>query len=206
MIQNAVNSKDLNVSRETIEKLEIFAQLIEKWTKTINLISPSSIPELWDRHILDSVQVYQLAPKRWQSWVDLGSGGGLPGIVVAILDERSQPITLVESDKRKCLFLKTVRRELSLDIRVCDERIEDATLGPATVVSARALAPLDKLLGYCHNLLSPDGVALFSKGVRYQDELDEAATSWHFDVTAHPSQTEPDARILKISRISRREA
>lgn len=195
-----------NVSRETLDKLRAFAALLEKWTRSINLISPKTVPQIWERHILDSAQVSSLAPKGWTHWVDLGSGGGLPAVVVAIMDQDSRPITLVESDQRKCLFLNTVRRELSLNLNVVHSRIESATLDPGTILSARALAPLSALLSFSMDILAPDGTALFAKGENYKAELDQARTEWEFDLLTHPSQTNPDARILEISRIRRRES
>lgn len=201
---NTVAGRD--VSRETMDKLKVFAALLEKWTKSINLISPKTVPEIWTRHIVDSAQLFGIAPQAWESWVDLGSGGGLPAIVVAILDQDERPITLVESDKRKCLFLNTVRRELSLNMTVENSRIEKVDKTPTSILSARALAPLTDLLEYAETILAQDGVALFQKGARFNEELDQARKSWHFDVLAHTSQTNPDARILEISRIHRRES
>ncbi len=194
------------VSRETLAKLEGLVALITKWTKSINLIAPNSVSDIWDRHIVDSAQVLHLAPETWKSWTDLGSGGGLPALVVAILDPQRRPISLVESDKRKCLFLTTARRELDININVVNERIEKADLPKVDILSARALAPLDELLSFSETTLQPSGTALFSKGARYQEELDRAAQAWHFDVTAHQSQTNPDSRVLEISRIRRRES
>lgn len=195
-----------DVSRETIERLEVFARLLEKWTKSINLIAPNSVDEIWERHINDSAQIFDLAPQGWEDWADLGSGGGLPGIVISILDAESRPITLVESDKRKCLFLDAVRRELSLNVIVQNVRIEKAALQNVDVISARALASLSDLLTYAYPLLSPDGVALFPKGARYQQELDQAKKAWHFETEEYQSQTNPDSRILRISRIKPRES
>lgn len=196
----------LNVSRETEDKLRTYAALIEKWTKAINLIAPNTVPDLWHRHILDSVQVSNLAPTDWTSWLDLGSGGGLPGLVVAILDTKGRPVTLVESDNRKCLFLNTVRRELSLNVTVLNMRIEDVETSKASIVSARALASLEDLLRMSAPLLDPKGTALFAKGERFKQELDRANEDWHFDVDAVQSQTNHDSRILKISRIRPRES
>ena len=136
-----------HVSRETEDRLRAYAALIEKWTPKINLISRSTIPEIWARHILDSVQIVQLAPENWGSWTDLGSGGGLPGCVAAILAPENAHVTLVESDQRKVAFLRTVQRELDLPMTVLAERIEDADVAPADVVSARALAALTRALG-----------------------------------------------------------
>lgn len=194
-----------DVSRETMEKLKAFAALLEKWTKSINLIAPNSVPEIWERHIVDSAQILSVAGDDWKLWTDLGSGGGLPAIVVAILDQKDRPITLVESDKRKCLFLNTVRRELSLNMIVKNERIEGINQQRSSIVSARALAPLTTLISFAEELIEDDGKALFLKGARYQEELDNARKSWQFEVSEHPSQTNPDSRILEISRIQRRE-
>lgn len=195
----------LDISRETYEKLKAFVALLTKWTRKINLIAPNTVNDIWQRHVADSAQIYTLAPKTWDRWLDIGSGGGLPALVIAILDEAQQPMTLIESDQRKCLFLQTVRRELSLNVTVLNARIETADTPPATVLSARALASLTDLLGHADRVLSPDGTAFFAKGARHQQELDQAAKTWHFDVTPHPSQTSDDARILEISGIRRRE-
>jgi 16S rRNA (guanine527-N7)-methyltransferase len=196
----------VDVSRETMDKLEQLCALITKWTKAINLIAPNSVPDLWDRHIVDSAQVFHCAPDDWTCWTDLGSGGGLPALVVAILDQQKRPMTLIESDKRKCLFLTTARRELGLDINIVNKRITDADVTKADVLSARALAPLSDLLGYAGKFLRPEGTAIFPKGARYQEELDQAAQAWHFDVKAHTSQTNPDSRVFELSRIIRRES
>lgn len=195
----------LNVSRETMNQLETLAALITKWTRKINLIAPNTVDDIWNRHLVDSAQIYALSPRKWSHWIDLGSGGGLPALVVAILDPANQPMTLIESDQRKCQFLQTARRELSLNITVLNARIDAAAPTKADIISARALAPLTDLLVHAENLLSPNGIALFSKGARFQEELDQADKSWHFDVKQHPSQTSVEARILEISGIRRRE-
>lgn len=195
----------VNVSRETLEKLQGLVDLMKKWTKSINLIAPATVPTIWERHIEDSAQILQYAPSNWSNWVDLGSGGGLPGLVIAILDEKRRPITLVESDTRKCLFLNTARREFDLNVVVENMRIEIFKQTDHDVVSARALAPLTGLLGHANQLLKDDGTALFPKGEKFQEELDEARKVWHFDSLAHPSKTNANAHILEISRISRRE-
>lgn len=195
----------LDVSRETFTKLSNLVALIEKWTKSINLIANSSVSELWARHIEDSAQLFSYAPQGWERWTDIGSGGGLPGLVIAIVDQKKRPITLIESDQRKCLFLNTARRELDLNINVINARIEKAGTSQADVLSARALAPLDKLLGFSEGLLKPNGLALFPKGERFQTEIDLARLEWDFELRTHPSRTHPDAKILEISRITRRE-
>ncbi|MBT8412208.1 MAG: 16S rRNA (guanine(527)-N(7))-methyltransferase RsmG [Octadecabacter sp.] len=195
----------LDVSRETLEKLEQFAALVLKWTNKINLIGSQSEADIWNRHIVDSVQVYDLAPNDWKTWADLGSGGGFPGIVIAILDPKRRPVTLVESDQRKALFLQTARRQLDLNVTVLNKRIEDVVESSFDIVTARALAPLDTLLGYAQPLLSTGGTALFPKGRRFEDELAAAQINWDFEVDQLPSITSEDSRILRIARIAKRE-
>ena len=196
--------RKLDVSRETFEKLEAFGELVRKWNPRINLVSKSSLDDLWTRHILDSVQVFNLAEGSGV-WVDLGSGGGFPGIVVSILnqEERHFDVTLVESDQRKCAFLRTAIRELTLEASVKNERIEEVKSLNADVLSARALADLTKLLGFAELHLKPEGTALFPKGQSWQREGEEARLSWMYGLEPVPSQTNPEAAILKIKDIAR---
>jgi len=203
MIEN--DEIDPLVSRETNEKLQGFVRLVLKWTKSINLIAPNSVSGIWERHISDSCQVFFAAPEGWKSWADLGSGGGFPGIVVSILDDASRSVTLVESDTRKSIFLNTVKRELGLNVHVVNQRIENARLEPVDIVSARALAPLPQLLDHASHIVGEDGTALFLKGKNFQEELDQAKKSWHFECESNQSSTNAEARLLKISRISPRE-
>ena len=196
---------DLNVSRETLDKLQAFADLVQKWTSKINLISKPSVPEVWDRHILDSAQLYDLAPSSGH-WIDLGSGGGFPGIVVCILAQgqgADQTFTLVESDQRKSTFLRTAIRELSLDARVLTQRIEEIAPLQADILSARALADLDALLGFAEMHLKPGGTALFPKGAQWEKEHRDAQIQWSYDCDPIKSKTNPDAAILKIKDIAR---
>lgn len=196
----------LDVSRETQQRLTDYADALAHWNKSINLVAPSTIAQLWQRHIQDSAQIFALAPKSARLWVDLGSGGGLPGIVCAILAAehlRDCRFTLVESDKRKAAFLMAVSQKLGLDVAVLAKRIEDVTPLQADVISARALAPLPRLLELAARHLRPDGVALFPKGRSYEQELAAAAGEWHFTVESAASQTDDLARILIIKDIIR---
>lgn len=196
---------DLNVSRETLDKLQAFADLVQKWTSKINLISKPSVPEVWDRHILDSAQLYDLAPSSGH-WIDLGSGGGFPGIVVCILAQgqgADQTFTLVESDQRKSTFLRTAIRELSLDARVLTQRIDEIAPMQADILSARALADLDALLGFAEMHLKPGGTALLPKGAQWEKEHRDAQIQWSYDCDPIKSKTNPDAAILKIKDIAR---
>jgi 16S rRNA (guanine527-N7)-methyltransferase len=195
----------LNVSRETMEKLIAFSSLVEKWTVKINLISKASIPYIWERHIVDSVQIFDLAPQGGH-WVDIGSGGGFPGIIVAILTQNVKSphkVTLVESDQRKCAFLRTVIRELSLDAVVLSDRIEDIPNLNADVLSARALAELAQLLGFAEHHLAASGIALFPKGGTWTKEHEAAQDIWSYDCKAITSTTNPAAAVLKIKDITR---
>lgn len=195
-----------DVSRETYDDLRSFGELVRKWTSKINLIAPSTIEGLWERHIVDSAQLYKLAPKSFDHWADIGSGGGFPGIVMAIYAKTRQPdavFTLIESDQRKATFLRAVARELALNVTVTPERIEQATPVGADIVSARALTTLSTLLPLAARHLTPSGLCLFHKGKRAEEEIAQARKDWQFDLEEHPSFTDPDARLLVIQRISR---
>jgi 16S rRNA (guanine527-N7)-methyltransferase len=195
----------VNVSRETFEKLEAFVRLVEKWTPKINLISRSSIPHIWERHIVDSVQLFEMAPKKAR-WVDIGSGGGFPGIVISILMAEhgvNHGVTLVESDQRKCAFLRTAVRELRLPADVISDRIESVLPLDADVISARALADLSSLLELADTHLKVGGVALFPKGENWQKEHEEAQRVWSYACEPIRSATNPVAAVLKIKDIAR---
>ena len=194
---------DENVSRETSNKLTLFANIVEKWTPRVNLISKASVPYIWQRHIEDSIQIYSLVPPV-SSWVDLGSGGGFPAIVVALLaqqDGRSSKFTLVESDQRKCVFLRTAIRELGLKVEVLNDRIENIPPLEANVVSARALAELPLLIGLASRHMKSDGIAIFPKGKNWKVEDAKARKSWAYSNESIPSKTDPSAAILKIKEI-----
>ncbi|MDF3349885.1 16S rRNA (guanine(527)-N(7))-methyltransferase RsmG [Sulfitobacter sp. KE34] len=195
---------DLDVSRETFEKLKAFAELVRKWNPKINLVSKDSLNDLWSRHILDSVQIFELVPGPGK-WVDLGSGGGFPGIVISILnqEERNFDVVMVESDQRKSAFLRTAIRELDLAAKVKTERIEELECLEADVLSARALADLTKLLGFAELHLKRGGIALFPKGQSWQREDLEARQDWNYDLETVTSKTNSDAAILKIKDIAR---
>lgn len=194
----------LSVSRETVTRLEAFAALVEKWTPRINLIAKASQKEIWQRHIIDSAQLFALAPPDFTHWTDLGSGGGFPGIVVAALAQENHPnaaFTLIESDQRKATFLRTAIRELGLPGTVLSDRIEAAAPQYADVVSARALAPLPDLLPLIRRHMNEDGRALIHKGRQAASEIAKAEAAWSFTLEDHPSITDPNARLLDIQRI-----
>lgn len=193
------------VSRETFARLELYAGLLEKWQKTINLVSAGTLPQLWVRHMVDSAQVIAQAPDDARTWLDLGSGGGFPGLVCAAIAAETHPglkIDLVEADLRKAAFLREAARQMGLSVGVFSRRIEDLPPQSADVVSARALAPLVNLCGYAHRHLSEKGVALFQKGARHLEELETARQGWQMDVTVTPSVTDADAVLLRIENLT----
>lgn len=197
---------DLDVSRETMARLKTYAALLKKWNPAINLVAPSTLPQLWMRHIQDSAQIFRLAPPKLHQWCDMGTGGGFPGLVVAILALETDPlreIICIESDLRKATFLRTVARESGVNATVISKRIEEVKPIGAEVVSARALAPLSTLLGYADRHLKPGGTCLFLKGENYRAEVEEALEKWRFELDTYPSKTNPYAVVLKIGDLRR---
>lgn len=191
------------VSRETLARLDRFVELLLTWQKTTNLISPSTIPHLWTRHIADSLQVLEVVPEA-RTWVDLGSGGGFPGMVIAcsLADRPGAIVHLVESNAKKAAFLREAQRTTGAPATVHAERIErfvEHFREPVEVVTARALAPLSDLLALSSPLLTRKGVqGLFLKGRDAEAELREADKSWMMDATLIPSRTDPHGRIIAV--------
>jgi 16S rRNA (guanine(527)-N(7))-methyltransferase RsmG len=190
---------DAPVSRETERRLRAYLDLLLAWNARINLIAPATEAMAWERHVLDSWQLLPLLPPRGVL-ADLGSGGGLPGLVLAI--GREEETHLVESDRRKAAFLREAARTLGLaHVRVQAARIEAARLPKVAVVTARALAPLDALLRQAHGIVAPAGVAVFPKGRGAEDELTAAAPHWFMRVERFASRTDADATIFRLSEI-----
>ncbi|MEL7097442.1 MAG: 16S rRNA (guanine(527)-N(7))-methyltransferase RsmG [Pseudomonadota bacterium] len=193
------------VSRETYEALEAYVLLIQKWTPKINLVARSQVEDLWIRHIWDSAQIWPCI-KHSTAHVDLGSGGGLPGLVLAILAKGQGldlSVSLIESDIRKAVFLRTVARELGLNVRVHDKRHQFVPPSQADTLTARALTSLDELLAAAERHLNDDGVAVFPKGARWQQEIEVARANWAFHIDVIPSITDAQAALLKIKDITR---
>lgn len=199
----------LRVSRETSKRLQAFSALFQKWAKSINLVAPSTLSDIWSRHIADSAQIFQLHPKPVH-WADLGSGGGFPGIITSIfLAELGEGrVDLVESNQKKAAFLRTALRECGGRGSVHCLRIEEASAQIADVgaISARALADLDVLLGYAEPwAIANENLKLFlHKGRDYQREVNAAHGRWEFDLVKHASAVEADSVILEISNPRRR--
>jgi 16S rRNA (guanine527-N7)-methyltransferase len=190
-----------DISRETSEALNRFAALLLRWNRTVNLIARKDEQRLWERHIADSLQLATLMHPAPARAIDLGSGAGFPGLVLAIAT--SVTFDLIEADQRKAAFLREAARVTGARAQVHATRIETAQIVPAHLITARALAPLPRLLDLAAPLLATGGICLFLKGANVQAELTEAASQWHMQVEILPSQTAPEACILRISDLSR---
>ena len=197
---------DKNVSCETLDRLRIFESLVKKWTKVINLISKGDLSKIWERHILDSAQIYAHLPISPSIYSDFGSGGGFPSIVLGILLYEENPnveIHLIESDGRKAAFLRTALRELKVPGMVWGKRVQEINLSPARVVTARAVAPLVDLLSMAQTLINNETICFFPKGVNWKKEVEVARKQWSFDLKAINSRTQSDAVILELGSIER---
>lgn len=195
-----------NVSRETLDRIVEFEALLLKWTKSINLISRDTQKDIRNRHIRDSAQLYHLAPHSGGTWLDLGSGGGLPALVCAILDAQTAPrwsFKLIESDQRKSTFLRTAARTLGLNVQVLSERIENVPPLGAQLVTARALAALPKLLTLATPHGHPHTTYIFPKGASSAAEIVAAQADWRFRIETVPSITNPDSSLLILGDVTR---
>jgi 16S rRNA (guanine527-N7)-methyltransferase len=194
------------VSRETWERLGRYVALLTQRQQTLNLVAASTLPHIWTRHIADSLQLLPLAPGA-RKWLDFGSGAGFPGLVIAcaLAETAGAEVHLVESTQKKAAFLRDVVDQLSLPALVHAQRIEDFTRNTARfdVVTARAVAPLDRLLGYAFPLLKTGAVGLFPKGQDVGAELTQASKSWNIEAELIPSKTDPQARIVRVRRVTK---
>ncbi len=190
------------VSRETFDRLVAFEQLFLKWNRSINLAAPSTLDDVWGRHILDSAQLARIAPDA-KRWADLGSGGGFPGLVLAFLlvEREGASIDLVESNRKKASFLQAVIGQFGLPARVVARRIDDshALVSAPEIVTARALAALPALLDLSAPWLTKGSRGLFHKGRDYRAEVEESAHRWAFDLVEHPSMTDAHGVILEVT-------
>ena len=194
------------VSRETMDRLQTYADLLEKWNPSINLVSKSTLSEKWQRHFLDSAQVWPHVPDDSKKLVDIGSGAGFAGLVLAIIAMEKAPLlsfTLIESDARKCAFMRNAARAAGLSIEIETIRIEKAENLDADVLTARALATVSSLLSYGENILAPTGSCLFLKGEACAIEVAEARESWNFEAKETTSLTHPSGKLLQLTGISR---
>lgn len=206
MISQSVQDRLLgSVSRETAARLTTYHGLLLKWQKAINLVSGSSLQDAWTRHFLDSAQLLDLDRTSHGRWLDIGSGAGFPGLVCAILAAETRPgleFHLVESDARKCSFLSEVARQCSVAIDISNVRIESLPPQNASIISARALAPLPRLLAWSAPHLAKTGHCLFLKGETHAEELASAQDHWHMSCEITPSVTSDRSVVLKIGDLS----
>jgi len=200
MIQQISAASGRDVSRETLNRIERYAELLKRGAAQQNLIAPSTLDAIWERHLIDSAQLVRFEPTSGASWVDIGSGAGLPGLVIALLVQG--PLTLIEPRRLRAEFLRFAVSELGLADRV---RVEPAkverTAGKFDVITARAVAPLDTLVAMCHHLSRSDTVWIFPKGKNAQTELAQAELNWHCDVRVEQSCTDPNSGILVLTRV-----
>ncbi len=195
------NRLSLDVSRETWENLCLYVELLKKWQKKVNLVSPKTIGNLWERHMLDSAQLFKHISNADGSLVDLGSGAGFPALVLSIMGIKN--IHLIESDRKKCSFLREVARKCGLSVNIVNDRIEDINIDNVSFVTARALSSLDNLLSYSHSFINDNTVCLFLKGQKAEEEVLEAKNNWVFSVELIPSIIEEKSCIVKTQNVSR---
>jgi len=191
------------VSRETLARLESYAALLTKWQKRINLVGRESLRDLWRRHMLDSAQLVPLCPEGARSFVDIGSGAGFPGLVLAVMGVPE--MHLIEADARKCAFLGEAVRvtDSAASVRIHRGRVEDLDPWPVDVVVARAVAPLTRLLDCAGPFLRGGTVCLFPKGVGVEEELTRSRETWTMTVERFPSVSDPSGTILRLGSITR---
>jgi 16S rRNA (guanine527-N7)-methyltransferase len=190
------------LSRDTLARLQAYAGLLASWSARINLVASSTLIDPWRRHFLDSAQLLPLIPPGTDSLIDLGSGAGFPGLVLAITGVKG--VELVESDARKCAFLREAARVAGASVTIRNARIEAVPARPVAVVTARGCAPLDRLLAYSQRFVGSETVCLFPKGGQARQEVALAQQRWDFDVATHPSRTDPRGAVLYLSRMKLR--
>jgi len=195
-----------SVSRETFEMLKTYQSLLSEWQKRFNLVSNSSLSNAWERHFIDSVQLWKHIPSDTKNLLDFGSGAGFPGMVLAVVAKEKTPylkVGLVESIAKKTLFLKEVANRLNIDVRIINERIENIPEQKVDVVTSRAMTSLNNLLGYAYRFCKPNTVCIFPKGKKYREELAEAHKHWKFKCQIESSEISEEGKILIISNLSK---
>ncbi len=191
------------MDQNVLNKLKIYQELLIKWQAKINLVSSNTLDNAWERHFEDSSQIAEFVPKEAKTLFDLGSGAGFPGLVLAVMMPDLN-VSLIESDQKKCVFLKTVSRETNSCVTVYNSRIEDVSCETEPdVITARALAPLKELFEYCKNwiITNPEVTFIFLKGARADEELEQLSQNWTYDCRTFVSKTDENARILVFSNI-----
>ncbi len=197
-----------SVSRETYQKLEQLVALLNEWQAKFNLVSNNSLPDVWQRHIADSAQLFKYLNNQVDSVYDVGSGAGFPALVLAVMAQEQYPrlkFTLIESIGKKTLYLNEVKTVLNLsNVTVLNKRTEDVLLPPADVITARAVASLDKLLGYVFKFTNRQTKLIFPKGKSYRDELEATAKLWNFKLEVCKNETSADGVVLLLENLRRK--
>jgi 16S rRNA (guanine527-N7)-methyltransferase len=199
-----------DVTDATRQKLETYEALLQRWQKTINLVAPSTLTDTWHRHFADSAQLWALRPPRAKLWLDLGSGAGFPGLVLALMASETggSRHVLIESDSRKAAFLREVARETAVPVDILCTRIENpethAKVGVADCVSARALAPLSRLVEIAAPFFGSSTLGMFLKGRDVAAEVEKAARDWQFASELIPSLTDEDGRVVLLKALKPR--
>lgn len=196
----------LGVSRETLDRLSDYVALLERWQAKMNLVAGGGLADVWHRHILDSAQLIELAPLEARRWADFGSGAGFPGLILAILKagEPGFEMRLVESNARKCAFLREAARITGAPARIHHGRIEEIAPLAGEVITARACAELADLLGFFERHRAPGGIALLLKGRNLAQELTRARAGWTLQAETLPSRTGAGGQILRVRSANRR--
>ncbi len=194
------------VSRETLDKLDVYAQLLKKWQKSINLVSDSTLNDIWNRHFLDSAQLVKYIPSGKYRIVDFGSGAGFPILVYATLLQNTKngadyEFHTIESDSRKCAFMREVVRNLELNINIHNSRIEQISLGFFDFITARALASLDGLLTYARPFITKNSTCIFLKGENLATEMMNFNRKWEAKITEYPSLSDKTGKVVVLKNI-----
>lgn len=201
--------KKYNVSRETIEELKVYEASLKEWQTKLNLVSKASLENAWERHFLDSMQLYKLIPQDAKVLYDFGSGAGFPGMVLAIMLKNRTPylnVNLVESIKKKTLYLNEVKKITNTNVNIINDRIENIKPQIADIITSRALASLEKLLNYTQRFCGKKTKCIFPKGKTYEEEVREAKKLWNFDLEIFQNEQSEEGVILVISNISKKGA
>ena len=199
--------KSLNVSRETLNSLCEYESMLSKWNSKINLISKNSFNDIWNRHFLDSGQIIKHVDASRKRWVDVGSGAGFPGLVIALLlrdREIDCELVLIEKSTKKVYFLNEVIRKLDLNVKVLNNDIGNVEPLNADILSARAFSELNDLIQIAHIHRKENGICLFLKGENYRFELDKTLNYWFFDYDVFDSLSNPSGKIIRVKNILKR--
>jgi 16S rRNA (guanine527-N7)-methyltransferase len=197
----ATFQKQTAVSRETLARLEAYVELLVAWNRRINLVGPRTIGDVWRRHILDSAQLVKFIPPKIRTVLDIGSGAGLPGLVLAILG--LPEVHLVEADQRKCVFLREAARITAAKVQIHPLRLEACPRFAVDLVTARAFAPLSDLLDQAEDFVDTHTILLVLKGKTVREELTEAGKAWKMRATLHPSVSDPSGSVLRLEQVIR---